>query len=914
VAGAILAALLLIGYSLLPLLVRHLLEQRLEGLLGRRVEVARVHINPLKLSVSIEDLGLFERDRQTLFAGFSRLYLDLQWASLYRRAAVLREVRLETPWLRLIRLARSGGRASAFNVSDVMERIAARTPGPDQDLPRLAIANLSVRGGGITLEDRLLGRIHTLSEVQLALPSLSTLPGQQDGWVDPVLEGRFDGAPFSVRAHGRPLQPGSGSSLRLRLDGLDLPGLAPYLPGRLPIRMRSARLDLDLQIGFAHPEGRPPTVALSGRVAVREVALEWSRRPLRLALDRMQVAIGSSDLFRRQIHLRQIQLAGLDLRRHRGGGPEPLLRLPSLELEGLSLDIRGRSVRIERLRAQGGELHSQREAEGQIDVVEHAADAGLPALAAWQSSVGRVELRDWQVHFRDRRVQPAAVFEARNFDLSAAGLSSDPERTGSVDLGLDLVPRGRIEIGGALAVAPARADLTVKLRELPLPTAQPYLGRRTDLLLTGGALSGSVRLRLQTEGPAPGLSLTGDFDLERLSASHARTHEPLISWRLLHVGGLSFATARPGLTITDVQLLQPVGRLVKRPDGRLNLSTLLRRSGPPAEKAPTAGRLEIGRVGLRGGRLVFLDRQIRPSTRIELQGVDAQLTRLSTRAGSQAAAVKLQATVDRTGWLAVSGGFGPLSQEWAMDLAIDARNIELPTFSPYAARYVGYPVHRGKLTMSLGYRVVERRLTARNRLRFDQLSLGEQTDSPDAVRLPVRLAVAALTDRHGIIDLNVPLSGSLDDPNFRLLPIIRRTLGDLTLKAATAPLRLITSTLGVGDDEKTAEIAFPSGMHTVDASVQAGVPLLARELRDRPALLLEIQGQADPERDRPGLEKQGLATDQEALRALAGRRAAAIRDALARSDPGVAGRLFLSEPQVAPTARPVGVELRLHAR
>ena len=243
----------------------------------------------------------------------------------------------------------------------------------------------------------------------------------------------------------------------------------------------------------------------------------------------------------------------------------------------------------------------------------------MPACPRWPAggrAWGGWILRGWQVQLRDRRVQPAAVFQVRRLDLRAGDLSTAPGRTGTVDLGLDLRPRGRVEVRGQLAVVPAHADLTVQLRDLEVPAAQPYVGLRADLLLTGGALSGSGRLRLDTEGRARRLSFTGDLDLERLSASHGRTREPLVSWRSLHLGGLSVATAPPGLTLAEVQLSDPVGRLVRLSDGRLNLTTVLRRLEPPAPGPPRARRLEIGRIVVRGGRLQFIDRQIRPGSGI----------------------------------------------------------------------------------------------------------------------------------------------------------------------------------------------------------------------------------------------------------------------------------------------------------
>jgi hypothetical protein len=186
-------------------------------------------------------------------------------------------------------------------------------------------------------------------------------------------------------------------------------------------------------------------------------------------------------------------------------------------------------------------------------------------------------------------------------------------------------------------------------------------------------------------------------------------------------------------------------------------------------------------------------------------------------------------------------------------MKVDLKDFELLPLSPYAGKYVGYEIAKGKLTLALEYNVAQRKLDAKNHVIVDQLTFGGKVASPDATKLPVRLAVAILKDRHGVIDLDVPVSGSLDDPNFRFGHALLKVVGDLLLKAVTAPFSLIASAFGGGD--QLSQVEFPAGLAGLEAPAREKIKILAKALQERPELSFEIEGAADPTRDRDGLRR-----------------------------------------------------------
>ncbi len=107
-----------------------------------------------------------------------------------------------------------------------------------------------------------------------------------------------------------------------------------------------------------------------------------------------------------------------------------------------------------------------------------------------------------------------------------------------------------------------------------------------------------------------------------------------------------------------------------------------------------------------------------------------------------------------------------------VELSAKANGVELTGLTPYSAKYTGYPITKGTLTVDVHYLLDKQMLTATNHIVIDQLTFGDHVTEPNAANLPVRLAVALLADSRGLIDLNIPVSGSLNDPQFSIGAVI----------------------------------------------------------------------------------------------------------------------------------------------
>ena len=267
--------------------------------------------------------------------------------------------------------------------------------------------------------------------------------------------------------------------------------------------------------------------------------------------------------------------------------------------------------------------------------------------------------------------------------------------------------------------------------------------------------------------------------------------------------------------------------------------------------------LSIGKITLRNGAVNFTDLFIKPNYSADLSEITGSVGRITR---DTAGDVDLRGYVQKTAPLVITGRVNPLAKDLFVDIKASAKDVELSPLTAYAVKYAGYGIEKGKLSMDVKYHLENRKLAAENHVNLNQLTFGKKVDSPTATKLPVLLAVALLKDRNGVIDINLPITGSLDDPQFSLGGIIGRVIVNLLVKIITSPFALIGSLFGGGGGggEELAYLEFAPGRAAITPDAAKKLTTVAKALNDRPALKMEITGRADADGDREGLRNGAI--------------------------------------------------------
>jgi outer membrane protein OmpA-like peptidoglycan-associated protein len=469
-------------------------------------------------------------------------------------------------------------------------------------------------------------------------------------------------------------------------------------------------------------------------------------------------------------------------------------------------------------------------------------------------AVPKLSLSIPKARIEDRSLKRPSVTTLSDFMLTLRGLSTVPGKPGTADFVTQLNGTGRVHVAGALGLSPVLADLDVDVQKLDLMPLQPLLTRYTNLLLSRGKLSTQGKLKVERTADGNILSgYLGRLSLTNVTALERATASDLVRWKSLFLDGVDVRLSPFSLTIGQVALSDFFARVAINPDGRINLQDIVQSA--PTEAGPSAVYpIRIGKVSLQGGGVHFSDNYVKPHYTADLKALGGVISGLSSAAASTAT-VDLRGQVNDAP-LAIAGRINPLRGNLFLDIKASVSGMDMAPFSPYSGKYMGYDIEKGKLSFEVVYQVLDHALTAQNHLVLDQLTFGNKVEGPDATQLPVQLAIALLKDRNGTIDINLPVEGSLNDPQFSVGGIIFKMVINLITKAITAPFSLIASFFEGG--ASASFMAFDPGLSVIPTAGAAQLQSLAHALTERPALKLEITGRADRVTDAEGLRRAGI--------------------------------------------------------
>ena len=923
----------LLGRFWLPEFARQKAVAVLSETLHRPVAIGAIEIAPFALAVTVKQLSIGQRDAahgSAPLLAFESLHVDLSSASLWNRAPVVSALRLASPRVNLVRNA-----DGSFNYSDLLAPSAEPAP-PSAGLPEFSLANIELTDGRLDFDDRMEKTRQVISELALGVPFAGTLGSQEESWVEPHFRARLDDSLLELKGKVKPFADRREATLEVKLKDLDLTRVATYAPPIEGLKLLSARLDIDLAVVFVQAPGKPYQLKVSGESALRRLELEnRGGAPYVASADRIGLKLTEFDATLAKPLRAALQVDQFGLREK--GAKTPLLSLPRLTASDAVVDLKGQYAILGLLSFDQLRLALRREADGRIDLLRVLLPPAKPAATAraaaaeqkpaeaktaapgWQGKVGRIALTDAAIRFVDQTVDKAPPLNVEGLALQLDGLDITGREPAAVSLAANVNQRGKLAVQGSAAWAPLAVGLKLDVKELDLVPLQGWAGDRFNALLSRGALSLAGQLDLAGEPMVA--RFAGDGRLANFNLFDRLNTADVLNFRSLDLAGLKVVSEPLAVDLKRLSLDEFFARVILGADGKLNLQQLVKQpaaaavaqanGGPNAEagaqaggpaaaaangKAAAALPVKIGEIVISKSRLDFTDRFIKPPYSASLTGLEGKVTAL---AAGQRGLIDLRGLVDRSAPLSISGELDPFAGDLFLNVAARVKGVDMPAMSPYAERYLGYQLDKGKLSFDVKYFVEHRQLKAENALFLDQLTFGNKVESPDALGVPVTLAVALLKNTRGEIDLNLPVAGSLNDPEFSVGRIVFKVLGNLIVKAVSSPFALLGSVFGGG--EELSQVEFVAGRAALEAEGEKRLGILAKALTERPGLTLEITGHADPARDRVALAQalveRKLRAQKLASSAQKGEDSAALRDIVLTPEERTKGLIALADAQ-----------------
>ncbi|WP_137822642.1 DUF748 domain-containing protein [Pseudomonas sp. D(2018)] len=821
----------LLGFLIIPGIALRVANQQLAQYATVPARLERIQLNPFSLELTL--WGLHIGDDKTEHLGFERLYANLQLDSLWSNALHLADVELDKSKTEVL-FAKDG----TLNLAQLF-KLPPSEPKPEEpagDPFPLRIDRIELSEGGLHFEDQRPSEPieFVYDSLNLELHNLSTLPddnaemslvatGPYGGRVD--WQGQVSLVPFT-------------SSGQLKITDGKMKAFWPYVRDAVPLVLQEGVMSLSTDYRLSLTEGT------------------------QLNLDKIWIKVAPFAI--------------------KAPDNRPLVNLEVLEVSDSSLDLVKQEVLIGKIHSQNLETWAARESDGQLDWQKLFASEAKPAPKAeekpapdqaestdepgkpWVVKLRETQLRGYKVHLADRVPKDPVQLELGPLNLDLKDFDSRGETPFNLSLDTGLGKQGKVQAVGQVQLKPTTAKLQVQTRDVDLRVAQAYLSPFVRLELRSGMLDSDLNVDLKSTEPLA-LGITGRALVNQLHTLDTIKERDFVRWQQLLVDGLNYQHG-DSLNIDKVSLNQPYARFIINEDLTTNASDLVIKQ--PAEagvqatapaKPEPAGKplgIRIGGIDIKDGSANFADFSLTPNFATAIQQLNGEIGTLDNR-NPKPAKVTVNGKVDRYAPVTIKGSLNPFDPLDSLDIATSFKRVELTTLTPYSGKFAGYRIRKGRLNLDLHYQIERGQLKAENHLVLEQLQLGEQVSSPDAVDLPVRLAVALLKDTEGKIDISLPVAGNLNDPQFSVAPIVWQTLRNLVLRAVQAPFNFVAGLVG-GSSEDLGQVPFPAGSSELDAEAQKSLDTLADALKKRPTLRLEVEGASAKTADGPLLAEQRL--------------------------------------------------------
>lgn len=891
---AIVGVYALLGFQLAPRILRSQAIAFVKNEYGRELAIGLVKVNPFLLQLEVHDLALPDADGSPML-GFRRLFVDFEVSSLWHRAYVFKDLDVEAPELRAV--VRPDG---SFNLGDLAPKEPAKPEPQPSELPAVWLKSLVVSAGSIEYSD--LARSKPLERhftpVHFSLKDFRTTP-EGGGFAFAATSESGEGFEWKGRFGVAPTLSSQGE---FRIRDLKAANIDEFLDDALPFALASGEIELGGSYDVAMGDGLEARVSLP-KINVTGLGLrargadaDW------VELRGIDVTDTTVVLPARTVSIGGITVTGMQVQAWMD--PDGTVNLTQMFAPASAGPAASAPEAVVAGTAAAGPATAAPPASAAPD--SEAPPTTEPARAAteappWTVSVATTQVEKAVINFDDRRIEPVKHFIVSPLDVTLSGASTDLAKPVAVRVTAVIDDVAPFKAEGTVTPEPLAAELDIALTGARMFILQPYVLPVADLTIKDGTLTVEGKVRLDPpDAPGPELRFDGGVTIDRFASIDNTLKQDFVNFQRVELRKLSYAMGPDSASIDQVLVQKPFVRFVISPERIINISAVLdpegtraaleaRRAAAAADAALTPAQrrerdrareaeqeradqereargaepppalaplpeetmpVRIRQVRIDGGSVDFADNFIKPNFAARIERLSGTMTGLSSDPASHAQ-IDFKGRLDEFSPVTISGEVQPFSFERYTNVDLRFENISLPIFNPYSGQIAGYSIAKGKLTTDLHYLIENRNLDAKHHIVIDQLEWGEATAAQGEATLPVKFATVLLRDKDGVIDLDIPVTGTLDDPSFRIGPIIWQVIKNLIVKAVTAPFALLGALFSGA--EEAQHVDFAAGSAVLDPATVERLGALSKSLVEKPGLKVDVPIGSLPEIDGPAL-------------------------------------------------------------
>ena len=894
----------LFGWLVVPKIVETQLTDNLKTLANWDTKVDSIVFNPYTLSLQVNHADIQDKQTQSMIR-FDELFINFSLLETLSGTISFDEISLDDPFVYL-HVDQHGMTNFQHTFSSGSDQDEPATEESSGEMIGIFFDLIAISSGKISLSDDSQGENFQLDlePLNLSLESFSTDNNeggdyalsislgndQQINW-----HGQLGIAPFSSTGH-------------LELKNIDSTSFWHYAKAASPYWLNKARItlsgDYHTTVSADSTQFRIENTAL---LIQNAVLTETNNGESLLDFKRLNIAPISFDLSKLTLDLGKIELDQ-----------------PNISIE------RSNDASLNILRP----LAAQNEAESKSAPVSESSkaleptktDNTEPKSKAFHWNISGVNVHEGTINWQDASLSTPAKLNVGSLNLSLGGMSDDLSQAFPYALSFAYMPAQNSEkniadqkqvIKGSVSPSPFTLKGTAELTDIPLASFQNYLSEASNVAVSEGLFNLQSEYNLAMLASENENSMQGDIlttlSINQLALTDIALNKPLSGFKNLSVGPVNVAFLNEPDTQTDINiesiiLDQPYGDIFISKEGQINLSHLSKNNSENAatntikseqvsetrtsdNEAKNALAFLLKHFEIKKGQFTYTDASLTPTFTTQLSALNGSINNISSKDDIKSS-VSFDGKIDAHGNLAVKGTLNPLSTIPNTDINVLASNIDLTMASPYSAKYAGYQIEKGKLNLDLSYLIDDTKLKANNQVLLKQFQFGKSVDSPEATNLPLPLAIGILKNRKGEIDIDLPISGDLSDPSFKLSSVVLNTFVNLITKVVTSPFSILGGLIEGSDD--ISEVQFMANSAALTSDQLERISTLAAALKERPNLTLEIRGIANANIDK---QDTTMLSEPELIQ-LAKDRAQTMNQAIIEQGNIEADRVFILEPKV----------------
>ena len=881
------------GFWGVPRITKYVLEDKISPIIKRNISISRVTFNPYTLEMKIN--GLRINDKNKKFFKAKEIILDLQAISLIKRALILSVIKIDSPKIYVVR-----SKKGVFNFSDLLEGDREKTKEKEEGGFKFSLNNIEISHGTIIFEDRLKDKIHKVEDIKLGVPFISNIDQQVKIYVKPYLFAKVNGSPFEFQGKTRPFAQDRDTSVDITLKDFNIPYYLGYIPDVMGLKLTSCKLDTDLTIHFLMKAGKTPRISLDGKALLKNIFLE--KRQNRIAsIKKISLNIRPSALLLKGVNFDIIIESAqvFDPTASKKEEPSFLLNIPKIELKDNWYLKKESTLLIPELEVDSPRVSFKKFRDGRINLVslvdiitqngngknqkgqkknenlqaEKKAKKVKDSKGKFRLVLNSIKLSGGQLDIQDFSYEDKVVLSLCALNINIDNFDTYGTKPFNFKIDTKMKSGGSINIDGISDVRFSEIKGFIKASKIFLPSFQGYLSHFINLQLVKAELGLSNGFLFKARKKSPVFKLQGSLWIKNCFMFDEKTAGPFVKWKEVKISGLNLSNEPMALKIKKVDVIGLKEHMIILPDRTLNFARIFKRPGEgkkvtgkdknvqknvkkqpeaPSNKENKEKRPDfaIDVINLKNCMVHIEDRSVHPRFLREFNRINGVIKGISNRPDMKAF-LNITALVDNRSKMEINGELNPLAKPIYADIRVRIEGAGVTRFSPYSQKFLGYKIDKGKLYLKLHITIKDNHLRVDNNLLLDQFELGQEVESKDAINAPIKLAIAILKDRNGKIDLNIPVSGRLDDPEFSYGSAVFKAILNIFIKAATSPFALLGAV--VGSDEQLDRITFEPGLSKLDDKAIKKLDTLAKALKDRPSLRLDITGFYDPEKDKKAL-------------------------------------------------------------